>query len=76
MYAKDPLEAKYQFLINKREGVDIDHFNDPKAFTEYSNESWFNSVYSRDNLPKIKDGAYWWVLRYWNSLGCFICAKK
>ena len=38
MYAKDPFEAKYQYLINKREGVDIDHFNDPKAFIEYSND--------------------------------------
>ena len=24
----------------------------------YQNEPRFNSVYSRDNLPKIKDGAY------------------
>ena len=24
----------------------------------YQNESGFNGVYSRDNLPKIKDGAY------------------
>ena len=38
MYAKDPYEAKYQYLINKREGVAIDHFNDPKAFIEYSND--------------------------------------
>ena len=38
MYAKDPYEAKYQYLINKREGVGIDHFNDPKAFIEYSND--------------------------------------
>ena len=36
MYAKDPYEAKYQYLINKREGVGIDHFNDTKAFNEYS----------------------------------------
>ena len=35
---KDPYEAKYQYLINKREGVGIDHFNDPKAFIEYSND--------------------------------------
>ena len=34
--AKDPYEAKYQYLINKREVVGIDHFNDPKAFIEYS----------------------------------------
>ena len=38
LYAKDPYEAKYQYLINKREGVDIDHFNDPKPFIEYSND--------------------------------------
>ena len=38
LYAKDPYEAKYQYLINKREGVGINHFKDPKAFIEYSNE--------------------------------------
>ena len=38
LYAKDPYEAKYQYLINKREGVDIDHFNNLKAFIEYSND--------------------------------------
>ena len=37
-YAKDPYEAKYQYLINKRERVGLDHFNDPKAFIEYSND--------------------------------------
>ena len=31
LYAKDPYESKYQYLINKREGVGISHFNDPKA---------------------------------------------
>ena len=25
-------------MINKREGVGINHFNDPKAFIEYSND--------------------------------------
>ena len=38
LYAKDPYEAKYQYLINKRKGVGINHFNDPKAFIEYSND--------------------------------------
>ena len=38
LYAKDPYEAKYQYLINKRERVGINHFNDPKAFIEYSND--------------------------------------
>ena len=38
MYAKDPYEAKYQFLINKRKSTGLDHFNDRKAFIEYSND--------------------------------------
>ena len=38
LYAKDPYEAKYQFLINKRENKGLKHFNDPKAFIEYSND--------------------------------------
>ena len=37
LYAKDPYEAKYQFLISKRESTGLKHFNDPKAFTDYSN---------------------------------------
>ena len=36
LYAKDPYEGKYQFLINKRESIGLKHFNDPKAFIEYS----------------------------------------
>ena len=37
-YAKDPYEAKYQYLINKREKVGLDHLKDPRAFIEYSND--------------------------------------
>ena len=37
LYAKDPYEAKYQFLINKRESTGFKPFNDYKAFIEYSN---------------------------------------
>ena len=37
-YAKDPYEAKYQFLINKRESVGLEHCDDPKAFIKYSND--------------------------------------
>ena len=47
LYAKDPHEAKYQYLINEREGVGIDHFNDPKAFFEYSND--MRDVYKNIN---------------------------
>ena len=38
LYAKDPYETKYQYLINKREKGGLDHFDDPKAFMEYSND--------------------------------------
>ena len=38
LYAKDPYEAKYQYLINKREKVGLVHYNDTKDFMEYSND--------------------------------------
>ena len=38
LYAKDPYETKYQYLINKREKVGLDHFDDPKGSMEYSND--------------------------------------
>ena len=34
LYAKDPYEAKYQFLVNKTESIGLKHFNDSKAFIE------------------------------------------
>ena len=37
VYAKDPFEAKYQYLIKIREKAGIDHHNDPRAYTECSN---------------------------------------
>ena len=39
LYAKDPYQAKYHFLINKKENRGLKHFNDPKAFIEYSNDT-------------------------------------
>ena len=38
LYAKNPYEAKYQYFINKLEKVGLDHFKDPKAFMECSND--------------------------------------
>ena len=32
------MKKKYQYLINKREKVGLNHFNDPKTFIEYSND--------------------------------------
>ena len=47
LYAKDQYEAKYQFLINKRESIGLKQFNDPKAFIEYSND--MQDVYKNIN---------------------------
>ena len=43
--------------------------------TYYQNEPKFNGVYSRNNLPKTKDGAYVINLEQINrnSLDSFIC---
>ena len=37
LYAKDPSEEKYQFLIKNHEDVGTKHFIDSKTFIEYSN---------------------------------------
>ena len=47
MYAKDPYEYKYRFLINKRESTGVKHFSDPKAFIEHSND--MHDVYKNIN---------------------------
>ena len=47
LHAKDPYEVKYQYLINNREGVGINHFKGPKAFVEYSND--MHDVYKNIN---------------------------
>ena len=53
MYAKDPYEDKYQFLIKKREGIGLKHFNDPKAFIEYSNDMY--DVYKNINNYNLEN---------------------
>ena len=54
LYAKDPYEAKYQYLINKREKVGLDHFKDPKAFIEYSNDMQYVYKNIEDYNPNKK----------------------
>ena len=54
LYAKDPYVDKYQYLINKRESVVLKHFNDPKAFIEYSDDMY--DVYKNiDNYNSNKE---------------------
>ena len=47
LHAKDPYEAKYQYLIKICEKVGIDHHNDPRAYIEYSND--MHDVYKNIN---------------------------
>ena len=54
MYAKDLYGAKYQYLINKIDGTGIDHFNDLKAFIEYSND--MRDVYKNINYYNSNKG--------------------
>ena len=50
-------------------------FNTTSSFNElwntkrYQNEPRFNSIYTRDNLPKIKDGAYVINLDEYSEIG-------
>ena len=37
LYAKDLYEEKYQHLINKREKIGLNHYDDLKAFMDYAN---------------------------------------
>ena len=43
--AKDPYEAKYQFLINKRESTGLKSFNNYKAYIEYPND--LDNIYKK-----------------------------
>ena len=56
LYAKDPYEIKYQYLINKREKVGLDYFNDSKAFMEHSNDMHdvYNSIENYNPNKKEK----------------------
>ena len=45
LFAKDSYETKYWFLINKQESTGLKHFNDSKAFIEYSNH--MDNIYNK-----------------------------
>ena len=48
LYAKDPYEAKYQLLFNKRER------NDTNAFIEYSNDTYWKVLENTILIIKLK----------------------
>ena len=73
LYTKDPYEAKCQYLINKREGVGIDHFNDPKALIEYSND--MHNVYENiDDYNPDKENKL--LIVFDDMIADMICNKK
>ena len=73
LYAKEPYEDKYQYLINKRERVGINHFNDPKTFIEYSND--MHKVYENiDNYNPDKENKI--LIVFDDMIGDMINNKK
>ena len=73
LYAKDPYEDKYQYLINRRELVGINHLNDPKAFIEYSND--VHKVYKNiDNYNSDKENKI--LIVFDDMIGDMINNKK
>ena len=54
LYPKDPYEAKYRYLINRREKVGVDHFHDSRAFIEYSNNMQDDYKNIEDYNPRKK----------------------
>ena len=69
--AKDPYEAR--FLTDKRESTGIKHFNDSKAFFEYSNNMVvFNKILTI--IIQIKNKKYWSFLMIWLLL-CLLIKK-
>ena len=63
LYAQDPYEATYQFLINKQESTNSTHFNDFKAFTEYCNAT--DDIYKNIEVYNPKNVKYWSLLMIW-----------
>ena len=57
MYAKDPFDSKYQFLINKGKYVGVKHFQDPKPFIECSSDmqDFYHIVKERNPEKRRKE---------------------
>ena len=58
LYAKDPYEAKYQYLINKCEKVALIHFDDPKAFIQYSHDMQYVFKNIEKYIIQVKNVKY------------------
>ena len=72
LYAKDPYEPKYQYLINKREKVGLDRVNDTKDSMKYSND--MHDVY--ENIDQYNLGKKCEVLIVFDDISDMINNKK
>ena len=63
-YAKDPFEAKYQLLIIKRENTGLKYLNDPKGFSEYSND--MDDIYK--NTEEYNPNKNWKLLTLFDDM--------
>ena len=69
LYPKDPYEAKYQFLINKRESTSLKHFNGSEDFIEYSNDK--DDIYK--NIKECKSNKKRKILLVFDDIFLMIC---
>ena len=64
LFAKDPCEPKYWFLINGQESAGLKHLNHYKAFFEYSNDmdDIFKNIEEYNPNKNLK---HWFLLLIW-----------
>ena len=58
LYTKNPYEAKYQLLTNKRESTGLKYLNDSKNFIDYSDD--MDDIYK--NIEENNPNKKWKVL--------------
>ena len=60
LYAKDPYEAKHQFLINKRRSTSLKYSKDSIAFIEYTNnmDDIYKNIEDYNPKKKLKNQLY------------------
>ena len=54
LYAKDPYEAKYQLLVNRRESTILNYLNDSKAYLLNTQVIWMMFIIILKNTIQIE----------------------
>ena len=72
LYANDPYEAKYQFLINKRDITALKNLNDSKLFIKYSND--IDYIYK--NIEKYNPNRKLKMLIFFKDIIADMCNNK